>query len=196
LYVYGVQRGRAFHGPRGESIPGLTRVRYRELEALVRPVPFSLPEPDDSALRQHQRVVEGAMRRGTVLPFPFAVVFRERRDLIRFLEEQYLAIEEALSFFEGRFEVRLHVGVRDVDPVPPELRELAAHVYAELRRIAHAAQPMPPRDGRIMSAAFLVARGGWVEFVEHGEDLAAADPRLTLDVTGPWPAYDFVRLVR
>jgi hypothetical protein len=88
------------------------------------------------------------------------------------------------------------MGVRGGEEAAPELRDLASHVYAELRRLAHAAQPMPPDDGRIFSAAFLVARTAWVEFVERGEDLAAADPRLTLDITGPWPPYDFVRLVR
>ena len=197
LYVYGVRRARSLQGPlRGDALPGVTRLRYREMEALVRPSTFVLPARDDAGLRAHQRVVEGAMRRGTILPFPYAVIFRDRRELIRFLEDQYLAVDEALSFLEGRWEVRVHIGVRESTEVAPELRELATHVYAELRRTAHAAQPIAPRAHGILSAAFLVARGGWVEFVERGEDLASTDPRLTLDITGPWPAYDFVRLVR
>ena len=35
----------------------------------------------------------------------------------------------------------------------------------------------------------------WVEFVERIEDYGAHHPSLTFDVTGPWPPYDFVRLV-
>lgn len=196
LYLYGVVRARAFRSPRrGEG--GLVRIRYRELECVARHAPFQQVEADESALREHQRVVESVMRRTTILPVPFGVIFRDRRELIRFLEEQYLALDEALSVLDGRWEVRVHVGVRNTEEeVAPELRDLAAHIYAELRRMAHAAQPIPPRAGRLLSAAFLVQRGGWVEFVERGEDLAATDPRLTLDITGPWPPYDFVRLIR
>jgi hypothetical protein len=196
LCLYGVVRARAFRGRRAVEVPGVSRIPYREIEAVVRAVPFVELEVEQHALREHQRVVESTMRRASVLPFPFGVVFRDRRELIRFLEEQYLAIDEALSFVEGRWEVRVHMGVRGGEEAAPELRDLASHVYAELRRLAHAAQPMPPDDGRIFSAAFLVARTAWVEFVERGEDLAAADARLTLDITGPWPPYDFVRLVR
>jgi hypothetical protein len=62
--------------------------------------------------------------------------------------------------------------------------------------MAHAAQPIVPRDQRILSAAFLVPRSAWVEFFDRAEDLAGTDPRLGIDITGPWPAYDFVRLTR
>jgi hypothetical protein len=197
LYLYGVLRVRAFRAPLRESgATGTTRVRYRELEAIVRAAPFAQVNYDEETLRMHQRVVEDTMRRTTVLPFPPGVVFRDRRELIRTLEDQYLVMDEALSFLEGHWEVRVHMGVRGDDEASPELRDLAAHVYAELRRMAHAAQPLAPRERRLLSAAFLVPRGVWVEFVERGEDLAATDPRLSLDITGPWPAYDFVRLVR
>ncbi|MGQ0813916.1 MAG: GvpL/GvpF family gas vesicle protein [Gemmatimonadota bacterium] len=46
-----------------------------------------------------------------------------------------------------------------------------------------------------MSAAFLVDRASWVEFIERIEDFGAHHRRFTFDVTGPWPAYDFVRIV-
>jgi hypothetical protein len=44
-----------------------------------------------------------------------------------------------------------------------------------------------------MTAAFLVGRASWIEFVERADDLGTAHPNLTFDVTGPWPPYDFVR---
>lgn len=197
LYLYAVVRSRAFRGPiRNVDSPELTRVRYRELEAIARTVRFALPAADEAALREHQRVVESIMRRGTVLPIPFAVVFRDRRELIRMLESQYLALDEALSFLEGHWELRIHMGVRGDDEPTPELRGHAAHVYGELRRMSHAAQPLQPRERGILSAAYLVQRSAWVEFVERAEDLASTQPGLILDVTGPWPAYDFVKLVR
>ena len=76
-----------------------------------------------------------------------------------------------------------------------DLARLAADAYAELRRHARAAVPFSPDRAHLLSAAFLVERAGWIEFVEKAEELGAAHAGLAVDVTGPWPPYDFVRLV-
>jgi len=48
--------------------------------------------------------------------------------------------------------------------------------------------------GIVLSAAFLVERELWLEF-ERGFALArAANPALSVDLTGPWAPYDFVRM--
>src|SRR5512143_3005318 len=84
FYFYGVARTR---GRRGREPDEVLRVRYRDLEALVRPGPYKVPALDATHVQAHHRIVEGAMRRGTVLPAPFGVVFRGRRALVRFLED-------------------------------------------------------------------------------------------------------------
>jgi hypothetical protein len=45
-----------------------------------------------------------------------------------------------------------------------------------------------------MSAAYLVERSAWLEFMDRAEELNSAHGEVTFDITGPWPAYDFVRL--
>jgi hypothetical protein len=195
LYLFGVARAKTWRGGRVSRVRGedVLRVRYRDLEALVRAVPWEIPVLDDDRVLAHQRVVESAMRRGTVLPLPYGVVFRGRRQLIRLLQEQYLVLDEALSLLEGHWELRLHVA-----PVTPEdndvLGAIAMDCYAELRRHARAAVPLPSEGKRLLTAAFLVERATWIEFVERAEDLGTAHPELLFDVTGPWPAYDFVRI--
>jgi hypothetical protein len=53
-----------------------------------------------------------------------------------------------------------------------------------------------PREGRtLLSSAFLVEKTAWVEFIQRAEDLAAAHGDLSVDITGPWAPYDFVRFV-
>ncbi|MGH7503707.1 MAG: GvpL/GvpF family gas vesicle protein [Longimicrobiales bacterium] len=195
LYLYGLARARSLRSAFRGTDPENVRIRYRDIDALVRAVPFSTPEADTPSIQRHQHVLEGAMRKGTVLPLPFGIVFRDRRELLRFLEDQYLVLDEGLSFLDGHFEMRLHVSARDAEPTP-EHHGLAQQVYAELRRNARAALPMPSQPGRLLTAAFLVDRGAWVEFVERAEDLDVAHPGVEVDVTGPWPAYDFVRLSR
>lgn len=196
IYLFGVLRCGAARPAvvRGED-PSLRCVRYRELEALVRPVPFGVPPLDHWALVVHQRTVERAMRRGTIVPAPYGLVFRTRRALVTFLHDQYPALDEALAFLEGHWELRLHVSRSGPGEPTPELVDLALHAYTELRRFARAAVPFPREGRKLLSAAFLVERGDWVGFVERADDLGATTPELTFDVTGPWPPYDFVKMV-
>jgi len=192
FYFYGVVRTRGWRG-RGEG-EDVLRVRYRDLDALVRAVPFKLPGLDPAHVQAHQRVVETIMRRATILPAPYGVVFRGRRALVKFLEDQYLALDEGLAFLEGHWELRIHATPRGTEEPSAELEELAIQIYAELRRTARAAIPFPREGRRLLSAAFLVERGAWIEFVNRADDLVAAQPLLAFDITGPWPPYDFVRM--
>lgn len=199
LQLLGVVRARPLRGPmlrRDEPPQAVRRVRYRDLEALVRPTAFRMPPFDHEHIRLHQEVVDRAMRRTTVLPVPYGVVFRGRGALIRFLEDQYLVLDDGLSLFEGHWEVRLHVAIAASGEATPETADVAAGVYTELRRFARAAVPFPREDGRLMSAAFLVPRNSWIEFVERIDELGASHDALSFDVTGPWPPYDFVRVIQ
>jgi hypothetical protein len=195
LYFYGVARARTWRGGRISSTEGdVQRVRYRDLEALVAPASYDLPPFDEAHLLAHQRVLEAAMHRGTVLPAPYGIVFRGRRQLIHMMQDQYVAIDEGLSFLDGYWELRVHISSPSAPETAPELADAAMQIYSELRRHARAAVPFPADGRRLVSAAFLVERTAWIEFVEHADDLGAAHPELSFDVTGPWPAYDFVHI--
>ncbi len=195
LYFYGVARGRTWRGGRISSAEGdVQRVRYRDLDALVAAATYDLPPFDEAHLLAHQRVLEAAMHRGTVLPAPYGIVFRGRRQLIHMLQDQYVALDEGLSFLDGYWELRVHISSPAAPEAAPELADAAMQIYSELRRRARAAVPFPADGRRLVSAAFLVERNGWIEFVEHADDLGAAHPELSFDVTGPWPAYDFVHV--
>lgn len=189
LYFVGVTRSRGWRSSR--TMDGLGTVRYRDLEALVRPTPYETPTLSPEQLQAHQRMVESAMRRDTILPAPFGIVFRNRRQVIRFLEDQYIVLDEALAFVDGHWELRLHIASAESEAAP-ELHDLAVHLYSELRRFARAAVPLGGDD--LLSAAFLVDRTTWIEFVERADDMNESHPEVTFDVTGPWPPYDFVKM--
>lgn len=197
LYFFGVSRARNWRGRRvssAEPSAGLLRVRFRDLEALVRPAPWEMPVLDEAAVRAHHDVVESAGRRATILPAPFGITFRGRRQLIRFLQDQYLVLDEGLSLLDGHWQLRLHINAASAGEPDLELSDIAMQLYSELRRSARAAVPFPASGRRLMSAAFLVERGAWLEFMERAEELDSAHAEVTFDITGPWPAYDFVRL--
>jgi hypothetical protein len=194
LYFYGVARPSAWRGTPAEA-DGVVRIHYREVEALARPAGYEVPPLDESAVHAHQRVVEAALRRGTVLPAPYGIVFRDRRALLAMLQDQYIALDEGLSFLDGHWELRVHVLPATGPAADATLNDMAMRLYSELRRGVRAAVPFAAESGRLLSAAFLVDRTSWLEFMHHAEDLGAQHPELMLDITGPWPPYDFVRLV-
>ena len=61
-----------------------------------------------------------------------------------------------------------------------------------IKRI-RAAVPFPNEGRKVLGAAFLVEKTAWVEFISRAEDLVTNHPDVTIDITGPWPPYDFVR---
>jgi hypothetical protein len=197
LYFYGVVRARGWRlgNTPDAGLAELQRVRFRDLEALARPALFELPPLDDAHVQAHQRTVEAIMHTATVLPAPYGVVFRGRRQLVSLLQAQYLVIDEGLQLLDGHWELRLHIGAAETTEDVRELSATASAIYSELRRSARAAVPFRSNGKRLLSAAFLVSRATWVEFVDRCEKLGDAHPELSFDVTGPWPAYDFVRIL-
>jgi hypothetical protein len=194
LYLYGVVRARA-----GRSITRanreIQRVRYRDIEALVRNTMFELPAAEGEGVKQHQEVVEMMMRRVTILPVPYGIVFKGRRPLVKLLQDQYLVFDEGLSLLDGHWELRLHISAQASDKTADMLSDESMEIYSELRRYSRAAVTFANGPERLLSAAFLVDRTSWVEFIERVEDFQFHHSGLAFDVTGPWPAYDFVRVV-
>ncbi|HEX2189126.1 MAG TPA: GvpL/GvpF family gas vesicle protein [Longimicrobiaceae bacterium] len=169
-------------------------VRWRDLAALVYPALLRVPELTQDDVLAHHRRLDAMLQRETVLPVPCGVGFETERDVVRFLREQHDGLVEALAYVEGRWEFRLHVV-----PAAPELPEalaadLATHVYAELRKIAHAALPFPRAESGAFTSAFLVDRAATRPFLDRVDEQGRANPDLSLDATGPWPPYDFVRV--
>lgn len=163
---------------------------HREIAALLQPVQRRIPVLSREEVSGHHRIVDRVMRRTTVVPAPFGLVFLDLTGVARFLAERYLQLDEALALVDGRWEYRLHA--RQSPEADPALaRDAATHAYGELRRLSRLATPLADAEGAAFSAAFLVDRAATRRFVERVEEMGHP---LVLDLTGPWPPYDFVRI--
>lgn len=171
-------------------------IEHRGMAALVSAVPYRLPDWNRDLIQGHSATIERAMRRATIVPAPYGIVFRDREHIIEFLEDQHVAFDEALSFLDGAFEMRLHIqpSGRRPDVSEGDVADQAASFYTALRRRSRAAFTLPVEGKRVLSAAFLVSRADWVNFVEYADELDADHPEFQFDLTGPWPPYDFVRV--
>jgi hypothetical protein len=180
---------------------GARAVPYRDLAAIVTArEKFSLDNPDPALANQHRQIVDTVFKAQVVLPTPVGIVFRTEHVLARWMELHYVALTDALAFVSDRVAARVHVsragGKRDDKEAGSDLAEAAGEIFRELRRRAVASVPLTTEQvtGIVLSGAFLVERELWSEF-ERGFALAReTNPELTVELTGPWAPYDFVRM--
>ena len=142
-------------------------------------------------------VVAAYSAAGPVLPAPIGVVFRSSDAVQRWLELHYGALTEALSFVENRVAARVHMyrpaGDRDAGL---DVASIAAECLRALRRSAVATLPLRAEKvgGVLLSAAFLVERDLWKDFASEVDAQAKLSSNIRLELTGPWPPYDFVQM--
>ena len=201
LHAVTSNNGHAAPTERGDGATSF--VLYRELGAVVSETPEFRGAPTGSEIiARHQAAVDAAFRRGPVLPAPVGVVFRTPEVLIRWMELHYVVLQDALAYLEDRVGARVHA-----TPSPEASgRGSLAHAAAEAAASAHDAFHAlrltvvtwvaldRPNSGTVASAAFLLEKGRWPEFESVLEEQREAHTDLRLDVTGPWPPYDFVRM--
>ena len=180
---------------------GARKVVFRDLAAIVSERErFALDEPTAAALELHRAVIDGIYRRQVVLPTPPGVVFRTEHVLTRWMELHYVALNDAMAFVTDRAAMRVHVqragGTRDDAEAGTDLAEIAGTVFRDLRRRAVASVPLTIEKvtGITLSGAFLVERELLREFERGVAEVKTAHPKLAIDMTGPWPPYDFVRM--
>jgi hypothetical protein len=95
---------------------------------------------------------------------------------------------------------RVHVGRVDGKAAErdtgSEVAAAAADSLRSLRRHAVVAVPLKSEQvtGIVLSSAFLVDRELWDDFVAAVDDQRRRNPGLGLDLSGPWPPFDFVRM--
>ncbi|HEY4217394.1 MAG TPA: GvpL/GvpF family gas vesicle protein [Gemmatimonadaceae bacterium] len=177
-------------------------IPFRDLCAIVSDQKaFGLDDEVTPALvDQHRAIVDRAFRRTAVLPAPVGVVFRAPDVLTRWMDLHYVSLTGALDFVEDRAVARVHVvradGRDDDLEAGSDLAAGAAESIRALRRRAVAVVPLRLEKvtGLVLSAAFLVDRESWKDFLAAVEEQHDAHHLMRFDVTGPWAPYDFVRM--
>lgn len=179
---------------------GIELAPFRELAAVVEEAPFEAVQPGGESIDRYAEVIEAIFDHGPILPAPPGTVFRDGSVLVRWMEPHYVALTDALSYVEDRAVARVHMCRADGDPAErdkgADLAAVAAESYRALRRRSVAAVPLKTEHltGIVLSGAFLVERELWGEFEATLREERQRNAGLRMDLTGPWPPYDFVRM--
>lgn len=187
------------HG--AEAPPATIRtVNFRDLAAVVADVAYAPVPADDAAIASHREVVETLFTGRSLLPTPPGVTFRTPQALQRWMEIHYVALSDALAYIDDRAGARVHIVRADGSHAAPDagtdLAAAAAECMRVLRRQAVAGLPLRTEHltGLVLSSAFLVERDSWKDFSAVVRRLAADHTGFRVELTGPWPPYDFVRI--
>ena len=203
LLLHGIVLSDGHALPEVPGVTGGTRlISYRDVGAVVSDQKsFVLDDVDSTRIEEHRAIVDAVFHIAPVLPAPVGVVFRSSDALTRWMELHYVSLTGALEFVEDRAAARVHIshiannsnrgGGADTD-----IANAANEAVRALRRSAVMAVPLAydAASGRVSSAAFLVERDHWKEFLRAVADQHEAHHALKFDVTGPWAPYDFVQM--
>jgi hypothetical protein len=195
LRLYGVAT--LAHADDRPLVDSTSVVALRDIGAIVRASAYTIPPLDDDEMLECERVVEQVFRAHTILPAPCGTVFKSEDHLRRWLELNYVSLVEGIHFVNGRCEVRVHVVEGQGEDGDTEYADhigLATESLRNLRKYAVATLPLRPEEGRLLSSAFLVERLEYSDFEHRVKEQARRLGGVRLNLTGPWPPYDFVRL--
>lgn len=198
LRVYGIIMQDGHHPPRLPE--GLKLHAMRELAAVTEEADFAMREVDERAIARHAEVVAAMFEQDAILPMPVGAVFRSEQVLQRWMELHYVSLSDGLAWVEGRQAARVHITraqARNGDKeAGSDLAAIAAEVTRSLRRHAVASVPLRNEEvtGIVLTAAYLVERELWAEFVDAVDEERDKHQLVKIELTGPWPPYDFVRL--
>jgi hypothetical protein len=181
------------------KVADVETIVVRELAAICGVTEYRAPELDEAAIARLNSVVTAFATSGPVLPAPAGVVFRATDTVERWLELHYGALTEALSFVDNRIAARVHISrpaVRDAQSADVDADAVAAEVLRALRRAAVATLPLRAErtPGAVLSAAFLVEQDLWKQFVDEVDAQSRLAIGVHLDLSGPWPPFDFVQM--
>lgn len=179
---------------------GLHTQPLRDLAAITEEGDFRAGDVDTADIERHLAIVSGLFRSDPVLPAPVGTVFRSAETLQRWMELHYVAISDALAWIEDRLAARVHItramGRESDKEAGSDLAAIAAEVTRSLRR--HAVSTVPLRNeevtGIVLSAAYLVERELWEEFADAVQAESEQHAVVKVELTGPWPPYDFVKI--
>jgi hypothetical protein len=187
---------------------GLTAVHSDGLVALCAPADEIATDVSADRLWRHEEVVETLMDECDLLPVRYGTRVEDEAAAERVLSDRRHELANALERVRGAVELSVRVFSEDAgDDVPPAqgadyLRwrtrreqsrlEVRARVHGQLVRLTRdSVQNAPSDPHEILREAYLVDRDEVDTFVKRVVEIEAANPRLRLLCTGPWPPYSF-----
>jgi hypothetical protein len=187
----------------GATLAGAEVLLVRQLGALIEPVALGNSPDMPQQVAHYRGVIERVFAARAIVPVPYGTSFRSRESVARWLELHYSPLQDALDFVADRATMRVRVGVGATPATEAAAASLDTHLWTVLRALksdAIAAVPVVPHaDGATAAdhsaaCAYLIETDAIGGFERRVASLTNAEPHLRIDMQGPLPAYDFIKM--
>ncbi len=198
-----------------------SRVSLAEFDEAVLPERLADAAWLEEKIRAHEQVLDSALAAGPVVPCRFCTVYRDEHELRRFLADRADVLTGALERLEGRVELGVKAFARtaasseaaaaesgraylEARRREKQAREALAQTRAAAARDLHRRLLAAADDGVLLDLQSRELSGREAEMVFNGAYLvadtapfaetlrAAAPDEFELELTGPWPPFNFV----
>jgi hypothetical protein len=185
----------------GVTLAGAEVLAVRQIAVLLEEAALGADSDLARRVDRYRRIVEFVFRDRAIVPVPFGTVFRSRASVARWLELHYSPLNEALDFVADRATMRVRLGASGTPANEAAATALDNRLWNALRNLkgdAVAALPVTPnadtKPDYSATCSYLIERGAIGAFQERVARLTSAEPHLRIELSGPLPAYDFVRM--
>lgn len=199
LYTYGVieQENLELEADGVAEAEFIYTVDYRNLSAVVSDIDTTELERTDEDVEAHNNVLQRILEYDggrTVVPMSFGMAFKNERTLKGVLRGARRALRSTLNDIEGTIELGVKIIVTEESTVSRE--EIQGNVTGWLSEASvNETENDLFTDRLIVNKSYLVEREHRDAFDAVIDDVEAEyNDGLTIQYTGPWPAYNFVNI--
>jgi hypothetical protein len=197
--VYAVVPGSGLES--GVKVAGAEVLVVRQLAALLEESSLGVGANVAQRVMRYRGVIEQAFTERSVVPLPCGTSFRSRASVERWLELHHSPLQEALEFVAERAMMRVRAGVAGTPASEAAAASVDGRLWTALRGLkgdAIAAIPVvanaDARAARDAICAYLIDRDAIAAFEQRVANLTSTEPHLHFELSGPFPAYDFVQM--
>ncbi|MGQ0642363.1 MAG: GvpL/GvpF family gas vesicle protein [Gemmatimonadaceae bacterium] len=187
----------------GARLAGTEVLVVRQLAALVESTSLGMAPDQTQQVSRYRSVVEHIFSQRNIVPVPCGTVFRSRASVARWLELHYSPLQDALDFVSDRATMRVRVGTRASPATQAAAVSVDGHLWTALRGLkadAVAAVPVVAHadttsaSDHSAACSYLIERDAIDGFERQVASLTSASPHLRVELVGPLPPYDFVKM--
>lgn len=170
-------------------------IKYKDFSPVVSDVLFKKYEIDNETdIKTHTRVVNEVMKKYSVIPVAYGMVFKNKKLVDISMRSGYKAMQKAMKTVDNKVELGVKVVLpKDYEGDEQKAKECKSEFLKSLKQIAFDSKDLSLFSKRlIMNTSFLVEKDKIEAFSGEIEKLETKYDSLKVQYSGPWSPYNFV----
>ncbi len=168
-------------------------IAYRDFAPVVSNAPMKNYDVNQEEVVIHKQVVGQVMKKQSVIPVAYGMVFKNKKLVLVSMSAGYAAIKKAMLAVDNKIELGVKAVLPKDTPVDEKIAQCKSDFMVSLKKLASQSKELKLFSERLVfNASFLVDRNKTDEFSFEVERLGSKYSNLKIQYSGPWPPYNFV----